>query len=290
MKAMNINVDNTSRIASEVGLENGVYNTMIYDSMVCRRGIWRVEGFTKFIHKNLKVLREDKLDYDMNKALDSFLSVLLCFFPSTGIQVDYTAGLIIQEETIPDKAKEWVSRMDKSWPSQSLKDEVMKRGAHLVPKVFKNAANQRESRARQWRINFDLNLILFDPNYSKNIDIRRVLIILKDIKNSFHTSLMKSYHIKVVMAIVMYNVQEIRDNLTNDDIIFLVLDKLMNAYKGGKLNDFFDPQFNHLHSNADKKMTSSCLVKELTNSLKILMKIFLFYGKDKNSSKKLKRN
>lgn len=113
--------------------------------------------------------------------------------------------------------------MVKDWPSQQLKEEVLRKGAHLVPKVFLNTSNQRESRARQWRLNFDLNLIIFDPSYSKNIDVRRVLIILKDIKNLFQTSLMNSYQIKVAIAIVMFEMQDERDELTNDDIIINVL-------------------------------------------------------------------
>ena len=60
---------------------------------------------------------------------------------------------------------------------------------------------------------------------------------------------MNSYQIKVAIAIVMYEKQDERDKLTNDDIIINVLTKLKEAYKDVKLNDFFDPQFNHLYSN-----------------------------------------
>lgn len=62
MKKMKITVDDSSRIASEVGLENGVYNVMIYDSMVCRRGIWKKESFKEYLEKNLEGLLNSKLD------------------------------------------------------------------------------------------------------------------------------------------------------------------------------------------------------------------------------------
>ena len=174
MKKMKVNVDDSSRIASEVGLENGVYNVMIYDSMVCRRGIWRKESFKHCLEENFKDFWKSKLDSYSNMVLESFLSQFLCLYPPAGIQIDYTAGFIIHGKTIPKKAKEWVGRMKKDWPSQHLKKQVLKKGAHLVPKVFLNTSNQRESRARQWRLNFDLNLVIFDPSYSKHIDVRRV--------------------------------------------------------------------------------------------------------------------
>ena len=39
MQEFGLEVDQASRMAAEVGLRNGVYNVMIYDSSVCRRGI-----------------------------------------------------------------------------------------------------------------------------------------------------------------------------------------------------------------------------------------------------------
>ena len=262
MKAMMIEVDDSSRTASEVGLENGVYNVMIYDSMVCRRGIWRPNAFKMFCEEKLK---EHGITKCGEKLIYQFLDRLLCFYPVTGVQIDYTAGLIIQEEAIPEKAKEWLTH-EASWPTKDLKDKVMNRGAHLVPKVFKNAANTKETRARQWRINFDINLIIFDSQYAENIDVRRILIILKDLKNGFlRTSMMKSYHIKVAIAFVMYDKQDERSTFSTRSMLLAVLVFLKDAYKDVKLPDFFNRNFNHLHSNQEKKYDFELLSQNIGN-------------------------
>ena len=264
MKDMKIDVDDSSRTAAEVGLENGVYNVMMYDSMVCRRGIWRPGAFKEFLERELKRVPNSGLNDSM---INQFLDLFLCFYPPTGIQIDYTAGLIIMEEAIPREAKQWVGR-EGDWPSKELKENVMKRGAHLVPKSFKDETNKKDSYARRWRLNFDLNLIIFDPSYSKKIDVRRILIILKDLKNYLLTSLMNSYHIKVAIAAVMYKYQDKRIEMTNRGMILYVLMALKEAYKSMKLDDFFNPKFNHLHRNKDKKIDFDLLSKEIEKIIK----------------------
>ena len=78
---------------------------------------------------------------------------------------------------------------------------------------------------------------------------------------------MNSYQIKVAIAIVMYEKQDERDKLANNDIIINVLKELKEAYKVVKLNDFFDPQFNHLYSNIEKKLEFKLLSEEIEKFL-----------------------
>ena len=152
-------VDQSSRMAGEVGLKNGVYNVMIYDTMVCRRGMLRKPAFKRLVEKQIEQcgLEEDKVILTKN------LEVILGFFPSTGIQVDYTAGFHIGEDAVPEEAKLWI-KSGKEWPSSSLKDRVLADGALLVPKTFKEDA--KTERSRRWRINFNLNMIIDDTDYS----------------------------------------------------------------------------------------------------------------------------
>ena len=87
MDSMGMEIDQSSRMAKEVGLENGVYNVMVYDSMVCRRGILRKDAFKNLIQKRI-----NRCGTDHKAFAKYFLDYCLCFFPSTGVQVDYTAG------------------------------------------------------------------------------------------------------------------------------------------------------------------------------------------------------
>ena len=149
-------------------------------------------------------MEEDKVILTKN------LEVILGFFPSTGIQVDYTAGFHIGEDAVPEEAKLWI-KSEKEWPSLSLKDRVLADGALLVPKTFKEDA--KTERSRRWRINFNLNMIIDDTDYSLTIDTRRVLTILKDIKNAiFKCNIVKSYFLKLCIAWAMFENQD--DHLT----------------------------------------------------------------------------
>ena len=85
---------------------------------------------------------------------------------------------------MPDEAKKWTSR-EGEWPSKDLINKVMTKGAHLVPKTFSEEKKKTNEKSRKWRINFDLNVIITDEEYSPNVDANRALIILKDIKNAF---------------------------------------------------------------------------------------------------------
>ena len=197
MQAWGLEVSESSRVAADVGLSNGVYNVMIYDSAVCRRGILKRGR----LQKVLKVMLDGK-PYEERAKLQEMLDLALCFFPETGIQVDYTAGFHVSEDAVPDEAKKWTKR-EGEWPSRSLIEKVMAKGAHLVPKTFTEEKKKKNDKSRRWRINFDLNVIITDKEYSANVDANRVLIILKDIKNGIlprYTPLVKSYFLKVAIA------------------------------------------------------------------------------------------
>ena len=56
MQAWGLEVSESSRVAADVGLSNGVYNVMIYDSAVCRRGILKRGR----LQKVLKVMLDGK--------------------------------------------------------------------------------------------------------------------------------------------------------------------------------------------------------------------------------------
>ena len=198
MQAWGLEVTESSRMAADVGLSNGVYNVMIYDSAVCRRGILQRGR----LEKVLKVML-DRKPYVTEKAkLQEIIDIALCFFPETGIQVDYTAGFHVSEDAIPEEAKKW-TRREGEWPSRGLINKVLTKGAHLVQKTFTEEKKKKNDKARRWRINFDLNVIITDKEYSPNVDANRVLIILKDIKNAILpglTPLVKSYFLKVAIA------------------------------------------------------------------------------------------
>ena len=197
MQAWGLEVSESSRVAADVGLSNGVYNVMIYDSAVCRRGILKRGR----LQKVLKVMLDGK-PYEERAKLQEMLDLALCFFPETGIQVDYTAGFHVSADAVPDEAKKWTKR-EGEWPSRSLIGKVMAKGAHLVPKTFTEEKKKKNDKSRRWRINFDLNVIITDKEYSPNVDANRVLIILKDIKNGIlprYTPLVKSYFLKVAIA------------------------------------------------------------------------------------------
>ena len=197
MQAWGLEVTASSRMAADVGLSNGVYNVMIYDSAVCRRGILQRGR----LEKVLKVMLDRKAVAEKAK-LQEMIDQALCFFPETGIQVDYTAGFHVSEDAIPEEAKKW-TRREGEWPSRGLINKVLTKGAHLVPKTFTEEKGKKNDKARRWRINFDLNVIITDGEYSPNVDANRVLIILKDIKNAIlpaYTPLVKSYFLKVAIA------------------------------------------------------------------------------------------
>ena len=197
MQAWGLEVTASSRMAADVGLSNGVYNVMIYDSAVCRRGILQRGR----LEKVLKVIL-DRKHHPEKAMLQEMIDLALCFFPETGIQVDYTAGFHVSEDAIPEEAKKW-TRREGEWPSRGLINKVLAKGAHLVPKTFTEEKGKKNDKARRWRINFDLNVIITDEEYSPNVDANRVLIILKDIKNAILpglTPLIKSYFLKVAIA------------------------------------------------------------------------------------------
>ena len=197
MQAWGLEVTESSRMAADVGLSNGVYNVMIYDSAVCRRGILQRGR----LEKVLKVML-DRKPFAERAKLQGIMDLALSFFPETGIQVDYTAGVHVSADAVPDEAKKW-TRREGGWPSRALINKVMAKGAHLVPKTFTEEKKKKNDKSRRWRINFDLNVIITDDEFSPNVDANRVLIILKDIKNGKlpgYTPLVKSYFLKVAIA------------------------------------------------------------------------------------------
>ena len=197
MQSWGLEVSESSRMAADVGLSNGVYNVMIYDSAVCRRGILKKGR----LEKVLKVMLGEKTQAE-KVMFEAIMDLALCFFPETGIQVDYTAGFHVSEDAVPEEAKKWTIRSGE-WPSGELINKVMAKGAHLVPKTFTEEKKKKNDKSRRWRINFDLNIIITDKEYSPNVNANRVLIILKDIKNGIlpgYTPLVKSYFLKVAIA------------------------------------------------------------------------------------------
>ena len=54
MQEIGISVDEASSRAAEVGLKNGVYNVMIYDSAVCRRGILSKSNFERLLDRHIE--------------------------------------------------------------------------------------------------------------------------------------------------------------------------------------------------------------------------------------------
>ena len=200
MQSWGLEMSESSRTAAEVGLLNGVYNVMVYDTMVCRRGLLRRRAFEMVLSQRLEQMVG--LSQEQKSMVEDMIELALCFFPQTGIQVDYTSGFHISEATVPEEAKGWTKRR-KEWPSQALIDNVMRRGAHMVPKAFTEEKSKNNNKARRWRINFDLNEIIADSEYSVGVDPRRVLIILKDIKNQIlpqSSALVKSYYLKIAIA------------------------------------------------------------------------------------------
>ena len=76
----------------------------------------------------------------------------------------------------------------------------MTKGALLVPKTNLSGQFKEDVRTR-WRMDFDLNMIITDKEYSAIVDANRVLIILKDIKNAILPGRMvKTYFLKVAIA------------------------------------------------------------------------------------------
>ena len=181
------------------------------------------------------------------------------------IQIDYTAGLHISEESIPEEAKQWTESKEE-WPSQSLKNAVLMEGALLVPKTFQD--NTKAEKAKRWRINFDLNKIIDDPNYSLNVDRRRVLIILKDIKKHILQFLIvKSYFLKLCIAWAMYENQSQRRTMKTEDLLVVSLRYLSNSLKSMKLPDFFNPKFNHLHRKRDRRYEAGQVAEKIDKYL-----------------------
>ena len=258
MQDMGLEVDQASRMASEVGLSNGVYNVMIYDTMVCRRGTLRRAAFEKLLEKYIS---ETNASGDEKEDLSKIKDLLLCFFPPTGIQIDYTAGFHISEDAVPKEATKWLERKG-DWPSERLKKEVLAEGALLVPKTFKDGT--KEEKSKRWRLNFDLNMLMRDQFYSRNIDTRRILIILKDIKNMYmRSSLVKSYYLKLAIAWTMYEKQDQRKTMTNKDLLVYSLEFLREAFDKMKLKDFFNEKFNHLHRNKDRGYEATGIAKRI---------------------------
>ena len=262
MQEMGLEVDQASRMAAEVGLKNGVYNVMIYDTMVCRRGILRKRAFENLLDKHIN---QAKVDSDEKEELRNIKHFLLCFFPVQGIQIDYTAGFHVSSEAIPEEALQWMKR-DGEWPCERLKEEVLEAGALLVPKTFKN--DKKEEKAKRWRINFDLNLMIRDQSYSPNIDTRRTLIILKDMKNLFMKSdLVKSYYLKLAISWTMFEHQNKRNEMTSKDFLCHILEYLQKAFATMKLPDFFNERFNHLHRNKDRRYEASGVADRIKDVL-----------------------
>ena len=266
MRRWGLEVSDSSRLAAEVGLLNGVYNVMVYDSSVCRRGILRQKEFRKVLQVKMQqmkgVSQEQKLE------MEDMVEQALCFHPTTGIQVDYTAGFHISEDAVPEEAKRWTKRKGE-WPSPALVRRVMRKGAHLVPKAFTEDTEKNE-KSRRWRINFDLNEIIMDPDYSKTVDPRRVLIILKDIKNGIlpqSSTLVKSYFLKVAIARAMLKGQENRAKMTDRDLLVASMAELQLAYQKMRLPDFFNSKFNHLHRKRERLHEAVEIAKKIGNTM-----------------------
>ena len=251
MQEVGITVDEASRRAAEVGLKNGVYNVMTYDNAVCRRGILAKHDFAMLLNKHI----ENIVDEKDKETLRRIKETLLCLYPRSQnmraeIQIDYTAGFHISEQSIPDEAKQW-TKSKEEWSSLSLKNAVLMEGALLVPKTFQD--NTKTEKAKRWRINFDLNKIIDDPNYSMNVDRRRVLIILKDIKKHILQFLIvKSYFLKLCIAWAMFENQSQRHTMKTEDLLVMSLQFLSKSLKSMNLPDFFNPKFNHLHRKRDR--------------------------------------
>ena len=261
MRKHGLDVSESSRMVSEVGLKNGVYNVMLYDTMVCRRGVLRRHAFKNLLEGEIK--NSDHYD-ELRKAVD----LIVPFFPATGVQVDYTAGFHISRDAIPDNATDWIKR-DGAWPLKKLKEEVLDQGAVLVPKTFRDG--DENERSIGWRINFDLNMILNDPDYSPDINTRRILIILKDLKNlKMRSGVVKSYTLKVCLAWAMYEHQQERGVLSNKDLLIATLQYLQEALCKMKLPDFFNEKFNHFHRIKDRRYEA----KEVAERIKYCVQHF----------------
>ena len=267
MQEIGITVDEASRRAAQVGLKNGVYNVMTYDNAVCRRGILTKHDFAALLDKHI----ENIVDVKDKETLKHIKQTLLCLYPRSHInmrgeiQIDYTAGFHISKESIPNEAKQWTESKEE-WPSQSLKTAVLTEGAMLVPKTFQD--NTKAEKAKRWRMNFDLNKIIDDPNYSMNVDRRRVLIILKDIKKHILQFLIvKSYFLKLCIAWAMFENQGQRRTMKTKDLLVMSLKFLSKSLKSMKLPDFFNPKFNHLHRKRDRRYEAGQVAEKIDKYL-----------------------
>ena len=234
---------------------------MIYDNAVCRRGNLKKMAFRRLIEKHINQSKPSEME-----NMKQIMETILCFYPQEGIQVDYTAGFHVEAEAVPDEAKAWL-KSDKMWPSQSLRRQVMREGALLVPKTFNDST--KTEKARRWRINFDLNLIIHDPSYSSKILVRRILIILKDIKKHIlRFPTVKSYHLKLAIAWAMFENQHKMKTMTNYELTILALKYLAKSLKTMKLPDFFDPDFNHFHRRKDRSYEAARVAEQIEDHVK----------------------
>ena len=114
-------------------------------------------------------------------------------------------------------------------------------------------------------------MILNDSDYSPNIDTRRILIILKDLKNlKMRSGVVKSYTLKVCLAWAMYEHQQERQTLSNKGLLIATLEYLQKSLRTMKLPDFFNEKFNHFHRNKDRRYEA----KEVAERIKYCVQHF----------------
>ena len=184
---------------------------------------------------------------------------LLYLLPDTTI--DFVPTITVPYECLPDELKEWEKR-DGKWPPACVRSKIKENGGQLVAKMEKNLVTDgMDEHKISYRLSVNPGMILECGNYS--CDPKRVLIILKDIRNIAldiqigGKNVLRSYLLKNSM---MWCMQK-NDELTEEGLLMNTLELMGNYFSDGYMPDFFDEGSNLIANindeiKADVKMLS----------------------------------
>ena len=150
----------------------------------------------------------------------------------------------------PEIAEEWRNRKTFSgWPELKMKQDIVESGCLIVPK------GQRGSRAEdyEWRISFSLaELKLARSLNSVQREIVHVLkALISDRHEEGYTGIEAKLDSYFVINLLYKEIEESDINAWTEqniaEIIFRILDKLVNSIKNKNLPHYFIPQNNLLH-------------------------------------------
>ena len=163
---------------------------------------------------------------------------ILPMFKDFILEVDITAKFHSSYEKIPSQAKQWEVRSKTGWPTMALVRKVKNAGVRFAPKVNKASGHLD----KDFRMDFAQDILMEDYTH-----YQKVVVILKDLGEVYIKQDVKDFKSFFFKTALVWERQK-AGTVEPPAHVMLVntLDHLLEAFKEGILQDYFEPELNLL--------------------------------------------